>query len=72
MLDEGLTGPLLKFQLKSLHMVENLYDVVCFDKIHVYYFQYLLTAYCVPSTLLAACSLNELIIYYRDLAMCVT
>lgn len=69
MLDAGLTGLLLTFQLKSLHVVKNLYRYVCFGRINVYHFQYLLTAYCVPNTLLAGCFLNELIIYFRDLAM---
>lgn len=67
-LDEGLTGLLFTFQLKRLHVVENL-SCVGLDRIHVYYFQYLLTAYRMPNTLLAGCFLSELIIYFRDWTM---
>lgn len=65
MLDEGQSGFLLTFQLKSLQVVENLH----LDKMYVYYFQYLLTAYYEPNILLAGYFLNELTIYFRDLAM---
>lgn len=55
------------FQLESFHAVENLYYVRP-DRIHGFYFHFLLTAYCVPNTLLAGRFLSELIIYFRDLA----